>query len=164
MRAVRNIRLCTKDCLCLYVCPTGATDTEDGQVDWKKCIGCGMCVKACPNGALSLVPEKYPVQQRHSKEVCDALFAWAKIKVAAETEAKALAGQAKDPVEKQFMKALETSFRRQTEDIYRECGYMLPQSANTRKLLNMMLEREQDPAFPREAVQKLLNELQVQLH
>ena len=23
--AVRNIRLCTKDCLCLYVCPTGAT-------------------------------------------------------------------------------------------------------------------------------------------
>ena len=23
--AVRNLRLCTKDCLCLYVCPTGAT-------------------------------------------------------------------------------------------------------------------------------------------
>ena len=33
MRAVRNIRLCTKDCLCLYVCPTGATDTETGQID-----------------------------------------------------------------------------------------------------------------------------------
>ena len=26
--AVRNLRLCTKDCICLYVCPTGATDTE----------------------------------------------------------------------------------------------------------------------------------------
>ena len=25
--AVRNIRLCEKDCLCLYVCPTGATNT-----------------------------------------------------------------------------------------------------------------------------------------
>ena len=25
--AVRNIRLCSKDCLCLYVCPTGASDT-----------------------------------------------------------------------------------------------------------------------------------------
>ena len=25
--AVRNLRLCTKDCLCLYVCPTGASDT-----------------------------------------------------------------------------------------------------------------------------------------
>ena len=27
-----NIRLCTKDCLCLYVCPTGATDTEDSII------------------------------------------------------------------------------------------------------------------------------------
>ena len=33
MKAVRNIRLCTKDCMCLYVCPTGATDTENGQID-----------------------------------------------------------------------------------------------------------------------------------
>ena len=54
MYAVRNLRLCTKDCLCLYVCPTGATDTENGQVDAKKCIGCGLCVKACPSHALSL--------------------------------------------------------------------------------------------------------------
>ena len=52
MYAVRNLRLCTKDCLCLYVCPTGATDTENGQVDAKKCIGCGLCVKACPSHAL----------------------------------------------------------------------------------------------------------------
>lgn len=27
--AARNLRLCTKDCLRLYVCPTGTTDTED---------------------------------------------------------------------------------------------------------------------------------------
>ena len=26
LKAVRNLRLCTKDCLCLYVCPYGATD------------------------------------------------------------------------------------------------------------------------------------------
>jgi Fe-S-cluster-containing dehydrogenase component len=38
--AVRNLRLCTKDCLCLYVCPTGATDTEDSIIDPNKCIGC----------------------------------------------------------------------------------------------------------------------------
>ena len=31
--AVRNLRLCTKDCICLYVCPTGATDTEDSIID-----------------------------------------------------------------------------------------------------------------------------------
>ncbi|MGN0415634.1 MAG: ATP/GTP-binding protein [Agathobacter sp.] len=30
--AVRNLRLCTKDCLCLYVCPVGATDTENSVI------------------------------------------------------------------------------------------------------------------------------------
>lgn len=34
--AVRNIRLCTKDCLCLYVCPTGATDTENSNRAFKE--------------------------------------------------------------------------------------------------------------------------------
>ena len=38
--AVRNLRLCTKDCLCLYVCPTGATDTEDSIIDTAKCGFC----------------------------------------------------------------------------------------------------------------------------
>ena len=51
--AVRNLRLCTKDCLCLYVCPVGATDTEDSVIDVKKCTGCGACVSACPTGAIS---------------------------------------------------------------------------------------------------------------
>mgnify|MGYP002574308160 CR=1 FL=1 len=41
--AVRNLRLCTKDCLCLYVCPTGATDTENSVIDTGKCLGCGDC-------------------------------------------------------------------------------------------------------------------------
>ena len=41
--AVRTIRLCTKDCLCLYVCPTGATDTENSIIDVDKCNGCGLC-------------------------------------------------------------------------------------------------------------------------
>ena len=31
--AVRNLKLCMKDCLCLYVCPTGATDTENSIID-----------------------------------------------------------------------------------------------------------------------------------
>lgn len=26
---VRNLRLCTKDCLRLYVCPTGAADSQE---------------------------------------------------------------------------------------------------------------------------------------
>ncbi len=71
--AVRNLRLCTKDCLCLYVCPTGATDTENSIIDVKKCIGCGACAAACPSGAISMVPYEYPVQQKKTEEVADAL-------------------------------------------------------------------------------------------
>ena len=37
--AVRNLRLCTKDCLCLYVCPTGAT------------VGAGAALFAAASGA-----------------------------------------------------------------------------------------------------------------
>ena len=57
--AVRNIRLCTKDCLCLYVCPTGATDTENSVIDLARCTGCGACVGVCPVAAISLTaPEQ----------------------------------------------------------------------------------------------------------
>ncbi|MEN6419506.1 MAG: rubrerythrin, partial [Clostridiaceae bacterium] len=74
MYAVRNIRLCTKDCLCLYVCPTGATDTETGQIDRGKCIsGCRVCVDACPSHAISLVPESYPSQQEKKQTVLAAM-------------------------------------------------------------------------------------------
>ena len=55
MHAVRNIRLCTKDCLCLYVCPTGATDTETGQVDASKCIGC-LSLRSHLHGAGEISP------------------------------------------------------------------------------------------------------------
>ena len=52
--AVRNLRLCTKDCLCLYVCPTGATDTENSIIDVDKCIGCGVCTTKCVFDAIHL--------------------------------------------------------------------------------------------------------------
>lgn len=41
---------------CEHVCPTGATYyAEDGtvQINTKKCIGCRMCMGACPYGARS---------------------------------------------------------------------------------------------------------------
>ena len=65
--AVRNIRFCEKDCLCLYVCPTGASDTENSVIDTEKCIGCDACAEACPAKAISLVPREYPPQQ--AKEI-----------------------------------------------------------------------------------------------
>ena len=59
--AVRNLRLCTKDCLCLYVCPTGATDTENSIIDPEKCIGCGACADECPVGCISEKDGKYVI-------------------------------------------------------------------------------------------------------
>ena len=61
--AYRDLKICSKDCLCLFVCPTGATDNETGQIDFSKCIGCGACAKACPSHAITMIPNKLPMQK-----------------------------------------------------------------------------------------------------
>ena len=146
--AVRNVRLCEKDCLCLYVCPTGASDTENSVIDAEKCIGCGACADACPARAISLVPREYPPQQKKAEEVAAALRSLARSKAEQESIAAVLPGP--------LAKAVETSNRIMAEDLLREAGYMLPQSGNTRRLLEEMLADAGEPDFPAEAVQKLL--------
>ena len=89
--AVRNLRLCTKDCLCLYVCPTGATDTENSVIDVDKCIGCGVCAGACPSGAISMVPVEYPPQQKKGEQVTALANSLAKSKARQEKIARQIA-------------------------------------------------------------------------
>ena len=158
MFAYRNLRMCSKDCMCLYVCPTGATDTETGQIDFKKCIGCGACVKSCPGKAISMIPENYPKQQPHDENVVKAVRQFSASKAEQEAIAKQVAADA-DPVLEQIMNALTRSNRLMGEDLVRETGYMLPQSGEVRRLLETMLTQIHDIGFPKDAAYELLKTL-----
>ena len=155
LRAVRNLRICGKDCLCLFVCPTGATDTETGQIDFEKCIGCGACSKACPSGAISMVPYKYPKQQEKDSEVIERLKKITSSKVEQEQIAKYVYKNGSDK-EKVLAKIIMKSNRLITEDLYREVGYMLPQSDNTKKFLEELLEKDKTNKEDIERLLKLL--------
>ena len=157
--AVRNLRLCTKDCLCLYVCPTGATDTENSIIDVSKCLGCGVCAGACPSGAISMVPAEYPPQQKKDEQVTALSNALAKSKAKQETIARQLAESTDSDSLYRLMTAITKSVRLVNEDLLREAGYMLPQSGNTHDLLRRWTENPPSAGFPIEAAEKLLERI-----
>lgn len=157
MYAVRNIRLCTKDCLCLYVCPAGATDTETGQIDRNKCIsGCRVCVDACPSHAISLVPESYPPQQEKKTAVLPAMRRLSASKARQEQLFAKLEHTAQSEPARRLSKAMRRSCRLMAEDVLRESGYMIPQSENVQTLLRSELEKIKDSEFPKDAAKRLL--------
>ncbi len=146
--AVRNLRLCTKDCLCLYVCPSGATDTENSIIDVNKCVGCGACADACPSGAISMMPKELPPQQPKEDKVVEALRAL----IQSKAEAEIIASQLPDVLSE----AVARSSRLMAEDLIREAGFMLPQSGNTKEFLELI---KSYPGIPTDIVESLLNNI-----
>lgn len=157
--AVRNLRLCTKDCLCLYVCPTGASDTENSIIDVNRCVGCGACAEACPGGAISMVPAEYPPQQKKSETVTGFANVLARSKAKEEKIASQLEKSAENEHLSCLMAAIAKSARLVNEDILREAGYMLPQSGNTHALLRSWIDNPLSDAFPVEIAKKLLERI-----
>ena len=156
LKAVRNLRLCTKDCLCLYVCPYGATDTENSIIDINKCVGCGICAQACPSGAISMVPVEFPPQQSKTDEVKATLNELAQNKSDGETMARQIADTTDGEGLSRLMNAVAKSERLIAEDIVRESGFMLPQSNNVHELLEELIANPPTSDFPMDTAKKLL--------
>ena len=153
--AYRNLKLCSKDCLCLFVCPTGAADTETGQIDFDKCIGCGACAAACPARAITMLPNKMPAQQVKQQEVIQALFEVANQKIEEIKILKYLLEQATDEDKKLYQACIHSN-KVVIEDLMREAGYMLPQSKNTNQFLQRLRQKG-----PTKIVDQLLDKLTV---
>ena len=56
-KAVPDQKICVACGVCLKACPKGALSIYRGcfaQVDYEKCVGCGLCAKACPAGCIAI--------------------------------------------------------------------------------------------------------------
>ena len=50
-------KICVACGVCMKACPKGAISIYRGcyaQVDDGKCVGCGLCAKACPAGCITV--------------------------------------------------------------------------------------------------------------
>jgi ferredoxin len=52
-------KLCTSCGVCVEACPFGALSINGGlRISWEKCLGCGVCAGQCAPGALTLVRDE----------------------------------------------------------------------------------------------------------
>lgn len=55
--AVPDKNICVACGVCLKACPRGAISVYRGchaQVEAEKCVGCGLCARVCPAGCITL--------------------------------------------------------------------------------------------------------------
>ena len=55
--AAVNCKVCVACGVCMKACPRGAIDIYRGcyaRVAEDRCVGCGLCAKACPAGCLEI--------------------------------------------------------------------------------------------------------------
>lgn len=59
MKIVIDEKLCNGSGLCVIACPAGAITLENGKavIDHEKCDLDGICIPACPHDAISLEDE-----------------------------------------------------------------------------------------------------------
>ena len=57
MMIERISKVCVTCGVCMKACPKGAVSVYRGcyaLVDGEKCVGCGLCAKACPAGCIAI--------------------------------------------------------------------------------------------------------------
>lgn len=94
------------------------------------------------------MPEEYPVQQPKTNIVRSTLNALAQNKADGEKAASQISEGTELDGLYRLMKAVAKSERLVAEDIFREAGYMLPQSGNTHELLKELVSNPPMPDFP----------------
>ena len=63
-----DVQGCAWGCLgggsCVEACRLNAIHINDrgiAEVDWEKCVGCGLCAKACPRKLIRITTPEYPI-------------------------------------------------------------------------------------------------------
>jgi ferredoxin len=155
--------------MCLFICPTGATDTENGQIDQEKCIdGCRLCVDACPSHAIYLVPERYPERKLPDEKLADVLTDLLMNKSEQWIQSLKASVDCDAPVKAHLLKSLALSSRILAEDCIRESGYMVPDQVQFRALMESgLIQKLYTAQFKRgdsKAIEELMSRILHSLH